>query len=160
MPSRLLDIVLHDKGIPRHERSADFRAVHFEILLPPFGFPAHLINAAHFRRHISGRVRLYAYDVLRIKIIYYLRPFAITAIRTNLCATSSVFICCPFGFGFTVDPKILTARPDYPPAIAPMIRNGSEPLAIGFGNGASGDSCDKSSPQAKNRTIGRRRCVT
>ena len=48
----------------------------------------------------------------------------------------------------------------YPPAIAPMIKNGSEPLAIASGNGASGDSCDKSSPQARNRTIGRRSSVT
>ena len=30
--------------------------------------------------------------------------------------------------------------PPYPPAIAPMIRNGSAPLAIASGSGASGDS--------------------
>src|SRR5437762_567026 len=48
----------------------------------------------------------------------------------------------------------------YPPAMAPMIRNGSVPFAICSGSGASGDSWDKSSPQAKNRTIGRRSCVT
>lgn len=49
--------------------------------------------------------------------------------------------------------------PPYPPAIAPMIKNGSEPRTIASGSGSSGDSCDKSSPQAKNRTIGRRSFV-
>jgi len=50
--------------------------------------------------------------------------------------------------------------PSYPPAMAPMMRNGSAPLAIASGSGASGDSCDKSSPHTKNRTIGRRSFVT
>jgi len=36
----------------------------------------------------------------------------------------------------------------YPPAIAPMIRNGSAPEAITSGSGASGDSCDQSSSHA------------
>jgi len=67
-------------------------------------------------------------------------------------------------FGGAVSGGTATQRrgynaPPYPPAMAPMIRNGSEPLAIAFGSGASGDSCDKSSPQAKNRTIGRRSFV-
>jgi hypothetical protein len=30
--------------------------------------------------------------------------------------------------------------PPYPPAMAPMMRNGSEPLAIASGSGAPGDS--------------------
>ncbi len=48
----------------------------------------------------------------------------------------------------------------YPPAIAPMIRNGFVPFAIASGSGASGDSCDKSSLHAKKRTIGLRAWVT
>jgi len=47
-----------------------------------------------------------------------------------------------------------------PPAMAPIIKNGSDPFTIASGNGVSGNSCDKSSPQAKNRTIGRRSFVT
>ena len=45
---------------------------------------------------------------------------------------------------------------DQPPAIAPMMKKGSLPLAIASGNGASGSSCEKSSPQQKKRTSGRR----
>jgi hypothetical protein len=36
----------------------------------------------------------------------------------------------------------------YPPAIAPMIINGSRPAATTLGNGASGELCDQSSVQA------------
>lgn len=36
----------------------------------------------------------------------------------------------------------------YPPAIAPMTKNGSAPLATASGNGASGDSSERSSSQA------------
>jgi hypothetical protein len=48
----------------------------------------------------------------------------------------------------------------HPPAMAPTTRNGSLPFTTASGSGASGDSCDKSSSQAKNRTNGRRCCVT
>jgi hypothetical protein len=37
-----------------------------------------------------------------------------------------------------------------------MMKNGSLPFVIASGNGESGDSSDKSSPQTKKRTIGRR----
>ena len=47
-----------------------------------------------------------------------------------------------------------------PPAMAPTIRNGSAPDATASGSGASGGSWDRSSSQAKNRTNGRRCCVT
>jgi hypothetical protein len=49
---------------------------------------------------------------------------------------------------------------NYPPAIAPMMKNGSAPFTIGSGRGVSGDSWEMSSPQAKNRTSGRRLCVS
>lgn len=45
---------------------------------------------------------------------------------------------------------------DYPPAIAPTIRNGSAPVVTLSGSGASGDSWERSSSQAKKRTNGRR----
>jgi len=48
----------------------------------------------------------------------------------------------------------------YPPAIAPTTRNGASPFAIGSGSGESGESFEKSSPQAKNRINGRRSLVT
>ena len=38
--------------------------------------------------------------------------------------------------------------------MAPTIRNGSAPVATASGSGASGDSCDRSSSQAKKRTNG------
>jgi hypothetical protein len=44
----------------------------------------------------------------------------------------------------------------YPPAMAPIIMNGSLPEETASGTGASGGSCDKSSWQAKNRKNGRR----
>src|SRR5438045_9657817 len=47
----------------------------------------------------------------------------------------------------------------YPPAIAPMMKNGSSPFTIASGRGASGDSWEISSPQAKKRTSGRRLSV-
>src|SRR2546429_857195 len=53
---------------------------------------------------------------------------------------------------------LLASDLDYPPAMAPTNRNGSAPVATASGSGASGDSCDRSSPQAKNRTNGRRFC--
>ena len=40
-----------------------------------------------------------------------------------------------------------------------MMKKGSAPFAIASGRGASGESCETSSPQTKNRTIGRRCCV-
>src|SRR5438067_8737333 len=40
----------------------------------------------------------------------------------------------------------------YPPAIAPMMKNGSMPFAIGSGRGVSGGSWEMSSPHAKNRS--------
>src|SRR5713101_921585 len=43
----------------------------------------------------------------------------------------------------------------YPPAMAPMMKNGSAPDATFSGSGASGDSRDRSSSQAKKRNIGR-----
>src|SRR5258708_96204 len=56
----------------------------------------------------------------------------------------------------------LTPHPyeSYPPAIAPIMMNGSFPAATASGNGASGGSCDRSSSQAKNLKNGRRCCVT
>ena len=53
-------------------------------------------------------------------------------------------------------PEKQGARHAYPPAIAPMTKNGSLPFTIASGNGVSGDSSDRSSPQMKKRTIGRR----
>src|SRR5216110_2930010 len=44
--------------------------------------------------------------------------------------------------------------------MAPTTRNGSAPFATGSGSGASGDSWDRSSSQAKNLTNARRWCVT
>ena len=44
----------------------------------------------------------------------------------------------------------------YPPAIAPMMKNGSVPFAIESGRGVSGGSWEMSSPHAKNLTSGRR----
>lgn len=44
----------------------------------------------------------------------------------------------------------------HPPAIAPMIRNGSLPSATAAGNAASSGSWDRSCSQAKNRTNARR----
>ena len=56
--------------------------------------------------------------------------------------------------------KWTSANADYPPATAPTTRNGSAPLATASGSGASGDSSDQSSWQAKNRKNARRSCVT
>jgi len=47
-----------------------------------------------------------------------------------------------------------------PPAMAPMMRNGSAPDATAAGSGASGGSWDRSRSQAKNLTNGRRCPVT
>src|SRR5437899_11346318 len=49
---------------------------------------------------------------------------------------------------------------DYPPAIAPITRNGSAPDATASGSGASGASWVRSRSQAKKRRNGRRRSVT
>ena len=46
-----------------------------------------------------------------------------------------------------------------PPAIAPTIRKGSVPATTASGRGASGDSSERSSSQAKNLSIGRRSWV-
>src|SRR5207245_1059791 len=51
-------------------------------------------------------------------------------------------------------------KPRYPPAMAPTIQNGSAPDATASGSRASGGSRDRSSLHAKNRSIGRRSCVT
>jgi hypothetical protein len=48
----------------------------------------------------------------------------------------------------------------YPPASAPITRNGSFASAIAAGSGASGDSSERSSWHAKNRRNGRRSSVT
>ena len=53
-----------------------------------------------------------------------------------------------------------TRAPSYPPAMAPMMRNGSTPRATGSGNSASAGSCERSSSQAKKRRKGRRLPVT
>ena len=66
------------------------------------------------------------------------------------CDTSSQRSLLPFAF----------ASGRYPPAMAPTTRNGSAPVATASGSGASGGSWDRSSSQAKNRTNGRRCCVT
>ena len=47
-----------------------------------------------------------------------------------------------------------------PPAIAPTTTKGSAPRTTASGSGTSGDSCERSSSHAKNRTNARRRCVT
>ena len=39
----------------------------------------------------------------------------------------------------------------HPPAIAPTTSSGSAPVDTASGSGASGGSCDRSRPQAKNR---------
>jgi len=44
--------------------------------------------------------------------------------------------------------QAMAVASDYPPAIAPMTRNGSVPFATTSGSGSSGDSCDRSSSQA------------
>src|SRR5207249_3362943 len=48
----------------------------------------------------------------------------------------------------------------YPPAIAPITRNGSAPDATASGSGASGGSWVRSRSHAKNRRNGRRCAVT
>ena len=48
---------------------------------------------------------------------------------------------------------------NYPPAMAPMMRRGSVPLAIASGRGFSGSSWDQSSSQAKKRRKARRSSV-
>src|SRR5689334_16913743 len=47
-----------------------------------------------------------------------------------------------------------------PPAIAPTTSRGSVPAATASGSGLSGESCERSSLRAKNRTKGRRCPVT
>src|SRR5262249_57867212 len=42
----------------------------------------------------------------------------------------------------------------YPPAMAATIQNASFPEATASGSGVSGESCERSSSQAKNRSIG------
>ena len=48
----------------------------------------------------------------------------------------------------------------YPPAMAPMIKKGSRPVATASGSGSSGGVWDRSSSQAKKRKKGRRCWVT
>src|SRR5262245_19301283 len=48
----------------------------------------------------------------------------------------------------------------YPPAIAPTTKKGSDPATTAAGSGASGDSWERSSLQAKNRRNARRFWVT
>ena len=43
--------------------------------------------------------------------------------------------------------------------MAPTTMNGSRPFTTSSGNSASGGSCDRSNPRAKNRKWARRRCV-
>ncbi len=43
--------------------------------------------------------------------------------------------------------------------MAPTTMNGSRPVTTSSGNSASGGSCDRSNPRAKNRRWARRRCV-
>ena len=49
-------------------------------------------------------------------------------------------------------------RRPQPPAMAPMMRNGSVPSATASGSGVSGESCERSSSHAKKRRNGRRIC--
>src|SRR5579862_3878394 len=53
-------------------------------------------------------------------------------------------------------PKSKIQNENHPPAIAPTIQNSSLPDATASGKGVSGESWDKSSSQAKKRSIGRR----
>src|SRR5438309_2976870 len=78
-------IELHDESIPSYKRPADFRAVHFEVFLPPIGFTTHLIESVHFRRHIFHRTRLHADDVFCIEIVDCFHPFAFATIIHQLC---------------------------------------------------------------------------
>src|SRR5439155_12312035 len=45
-----IDIELHNECIPSNKWPGHLRGMHLHVLLPPLGFPAHLIDAAHFRR--------------------------------------------------------------------------------------------------------------
>ena len=78
--------------------------------------------------------------------------------RHRVVETNQVKYAFGGDFGNPLSHLALSLIP-HPPAKAPMIRNGSEPEATASGNGASGDSWDTSSRQAKNRTKGRRWCV-
>lgn len=49
---------------------------------------------------------------------------------------------------------------NHPPAMAPIINNGSAPLVTAVGRGVSADSCERSCSQAKKRMNGRRHLVT
>src|SRR5206468_5515509 len=75
-----VDIKLHNKGVASHKRAANFRAVHFHVLLPPIGFAPHLINATHFRRHVFHLMSLHAHNVVSVEIVERLPPFAFAAI--------------------------------------------------------------------------------
>jgi hypothetical protein len=55
---------------------------------------------------------------------------------------------------------LFTSNNAYPPDMAPTTRRGSMPAATASGRGSVVGSCDKSSPQAKNRMKGRRCMLT
>src|SRR6266487_4847684 len=74
-----IDIELNDELVSGHKRSAYFRAVHFHVLLPPVGLAAHLINAAHFRRHVLHLMRFHADDLFSVKFLKRLPPFTFAA---------------------------------------------------------------------------------
>src|SRR4029453_13700734 len=80
-----IDIKLHNKGVASHKRAANFRAVHFHVVLPPIGFAPHLINATHFRRHVFHLTSLHAHNVVSVEIVESLPPFAFAAIVHQFC---------------------------------------------------------------------------
>src|SRR6266487_4656196 len=93
-----VDIELHNECIAGNKWPSHLRAVHFHVLLPPLGFSAYLVDAAHFRRHTFHCVRLHAYDVFRVEIVDCLHPIAFAAIFHQLCCdffcthSSSLFL--------------------------------------------------------------------
>src|SRR5436190_766438 len=76
-----IDIELHNEGVAGYKWSADFCAMHLETVLIPLRLTAHLINAAHFRRHVLHLPGLYAYNVSCVELIDCLHPFAFTDIH-------------------------------------------------------------------------------
>src|SRR5437667_3040293 len=96
-----IDIELHNERVAGYKWSADFCAVHLETVLKPLRLTAHLINAAHFSRHVLHLSGLHAYDVFRVEIIDCLHPFAFTAILHQLCCDFFCTHLSSFRFGWS-----------------------------------------------------------
>src|SRR5438552_14009905 len=80
-----IHIELHYERISGYKRPAHFHAVNFHIFLPPLCLTSHLINAAHFRRHVFHRVRFYANALLCIEFVDCFHPFFFMTIIHQLC---------------------------------------------------------------------------